>query len=648
MNDRYLTKSRFKLATECPTKLFYTKKNDYADQALDNPFLEALARGGYQVGELAKAYHPEGHAIKSLDLEQSLAETNKLLEQENVTIFEAAVRYKNLFIRIDVLRKQGNVFDLIEVKSKSIADEEPFISKKTGGISKKWFPYLIDVAFQEYVLRKAFPKAIIRPALMLADKTARTSVDGLNQHFKIIKTDGNRKETKRVGDCSPEALGNRVLAKVDVREQVKILQDETYKINGQTFTFEQYVEFLSEKYSADEKIPPKIDCPTCKKCTFKTTPADEAAGKKSGFKECWKEALSLSDADFQKPFVFDIWQYRKSQECVESGRTFMRDLSEDDFDPKSAYGPRQWMQVCKMVSGDADPEVDVVGLRQEMSGWKWPLHFIDFETSAIALPFTKRRRPYEVVAFQFSHHIAYEDGRIEHADEYINIEPAVFPNFKFVRALKAVLEKDDGTIFRYAEHENTVLNQIIVQLEDSEEPDRDELVRWIKTITRKKEGNKTILWEGARTMVDLKKLVVASYYQLDMGCSNSIKQVLPAVLNSSEYLQKKYAKPVYNGKNYTDWLWIQRDETGRVKDPYKLLPPVFCDVSPEDLLKVEDEDDALADGGAAMTAYARLQFSDVSEAEREAVRKALLRYCELDTLAMVMIWEEWQQLVKRA
>ena len=53
---KYLTKSRFKLATECPTKLFYTGKQEYANTSLDNPFLEALADGGYQVGELAKHY----------------------------------------------------------------------------------------------------------------------------------------------------------------------------------------------------------------------------------------------------------------------------------------------------------------------------------------------------------------------------------------------------------------------------------------------------------------------------------------------------------------------------------------------------------------------------------------------------------------
>ena len=52
---RYLTKSRFKLGLECPTKLFYTKKKKiYADSKIGDTFLEALAEGGYQVGELAK------------------------------------------------------------------------------------------------------------------------------------------------------------------------------------------------------------------------------------------------------------------------------------------------------------------------------------------------------------------------------------------------------------------------------------------------------------------------------------------------------------------------------------------------------------------------------------------------------------------
>lgn len=46
---RYLTKSRFTLALDCPEKLFYTGKSQYPNKKSDNEFLEALAKGGYQI-----------------------------------------------------------------------------------------------------------------------------------------------------------------------------------------------------------------------------------------------------------------------------------------------------------------------------------------------------------------------------------------------------------------------------------------------------------------------------------------------------------------------------------------------------------------------------------------------------------------------
>ena len=64
MLNRYLTKSRFKIGCECPTKLFYTAKKEYANNNLDNEFLQALAEGGYQVGELAKLDLMDGINIK--------------------------------------------------------------------------------------------------------------------------------------------------------------------------------------------------------------------------------------------------------------------------------------------------------------------------------------------------------------------------------------------------------------------------------------------------------------------------------------------------------------------------------------------------------------------------------------------------------
>ena len=40
---------------------------------MDDKFLQALADGGYQVGELAKLYFPNGHDIMTLDYEEAEA-----------------------------------------------------------------------------------------------------------------------------------------------------------------------------------------------------------------------------------------------------------------------------------------------------------------------------------------------------------------------------------------------------------------------------------------------------------------------------------------------------------------------------------------------------------------------------------------------
>lgn len=59
MTQRYLTKSKFQLAMECPTKLFYSGKPEYSNLKSEDAFLQALAECGFQVAEVAKAYYPE-------------------------------------------------------------------------------------------------------------------------------------------------------------------------------------------------------------------------------------------------------------------------------------------------------------------------------------------------------------------------------------------------------------------------------------------------------------------------------------------------------------------------------------------------------------------------------------------------------------
>jgi len=50
-------------------------------------------------------------------------------------------------------------------------------------------------------------------------------------------------------------------------------------------------------------------------------------------------------------------------------------------------------------------------------------------------------------------------------------------------------------------------------------------------------------------------------------------------------------------------------------------------------------EEVIMEGGAAMKAYNDKMFGD--QANKENLKKQLLEYCKLDTMAMVIIWTYW-------
>jgi len=655
-SPRFLTKSRFSLAMECPAKLFYTGKTEYANRKLEDPFLEALAEGGFQVGEIARRYFPGGIMVDETGHEESLSRTGELMKRESVILFEPAFRFGNLFIRADILVKDGSNLQLIEVKAKSWNSKEPgsFFTKK-GNILAGWKPYIYDVAFQTYVLRNALPGFEVEPFLMMADKSALCPTDGLNQKIRIRLGHDDRKRVEIFEDLTPEDLSSSILVQVPVGDCIDAVLAGS--VDDFSDGFATVVSNLASEYQKDAKIVTQPGS-SCRSCEFRCTPEEKAAGKKSGFEECWKNAFQLSDEELRVPSVLDVWQFRKKDFCLGEGRWRMADITEDDIpkDPEAGSGlsmkQRQWLQIEKMVAGDNIPFLDKEGLKAEMKSWKFPLHFIDFETAMPAIPFNSGRHPYEGIAFQFSHHVVEKDGSVRHQGQFIETEPGIFPNYRFLRALKDELEKDDGTIFRYAAHENTYLGHIAKQLGDDSSPpdDASELLGFICEITEWDDQNGERI-EGPRNMIDMLMLVKRYYYDPAMGGSNSIKYVLPAILNSSPFLQRKYSQPIYGSPggipslNFRDWAWV-RYENGKVADPYRLLPAIFEGIDTERLDQfIAREDQEIREGGSAMMAWSLMQFSEMSVLERQKITEALLKYCELDTLAMVMIWEGWKEML---
>ena len=678
MKQKLFTKSAFKIALECPRRLYYAYDSKlYANQDLTDDFLKSLADGGFQVGELAKVYYGvKGDAdIDVLGYDEAVEKTKELFKNDTINIAEAAFRYGNLFVRADIIEKKGNDITLIEVKAKSWRSGDDFIKNKNS-IPTGIRPYIYDVAFQKYVVMKALKELYpdqeftVKARLMMADKSKVASVDGLNQMFRIYKN-GDRSYAQAderawtVAGVVPE--NERVLTAFDVDQYCDmIIAGETGEQGKpdcmEGMKFEQFVEVMSKHY-CERTIAMTTLGTKCFKCPFHREPGDKDT-LRDGYRECWKEMAKFTDDDFDKPLLKDLSGRHIGSikgKILKNHKYFMDEITYDDLkksnnpDAPREHGldnyERKWLQIA-IATGKEDllkdfetdikdgVYVDTDGLRKEMAKWKFPLHFIDFETSRSALPFYKGLHPYEQIAFQFSHHKVEmgADGeyKVTHQTQYINAKKGFFPNFEFVRQLKKAVGEDEGTIFRYMDHENGVLNDIRRQLEISEEDDKDELIAFIKSITN----------DAERTMVDIAKSVLKYYYHPSMKGSNSIKDVLPAILNSSELIKSKYSRPIYGtpempSLNLENKVWIEYDEDGKtVKNPYKLLPPMstYLDIPQEELDKMKrEDDDTVSNGGAALAAYGKLQFSDTQMSK--ALEKALLCYCELDTLAMVFIWE---------
>lgn len=641
---RYLTKSRFKMAVECPRKLYYTGKKDvYRDTKDEDTFLQALAEGGFQVGELAKCLYPDGTEVLPKGNKEALAETAEWLKRENITLFEPAIAHGAYLVRVDVLIKTGNSIKLVEVKAKSIKSDDHQIEGR-GGLKSAFKPYIEDIAFQKYVVGLAYPECYITSYLLMPDKTRTAVIDKMNQLFKIKKV-GSESELVTEPAAHDLTFDQSLLHEFNVDHYVDLVHRHGLNFPNGTGSMEEMAAIWAKAYAEDVAILAPIGA-QCASCEFTAAPNDRL---RSGFRECWMEANGWSDDDFTAPTLLDLWNYRGKQKLMDIGVRHLAEVAQKDLKyAPSDYGlsnsERQWMQI-QWSAGDVPQEYKSAGffldqdyMAQEMDSWRYPLNFIDFETSTTALPFHVGMNPYESVAFQFSHHTLAKDGSLKHANEFLLAEAGQFPNYEFARALQVALSENDGSVFMWSSHENTILSHIITQLNTrSDAPeDKAELTAFLETLIK----------DGKRAMVDLKIIAQKGYFHPSTNGGNSIKKVLPAVLESSAFLRERYSKPIYGAENgipslnFRNMTWWKEDAQGFVQDPYDALKN--NEVEDQSAAAINRDDLEIAAGGEASMAYGRLQFETLPTETQTSIKDKLFRYCELDTLAMAMIVEAWK------
>lgn len=598
-HSTYLTKSAFKIGRSCPTKLFYYYSG-YPSSDSDNEYLKLLADGGHLVAKIAQLLYPEGIMIDSRGgVEEAVRRTEEELKKESVILFEAALRHGNKLVFVDILQKAGKTIKLIEVKSKSFDSTGTKKSKKGGTgnyfistrnkVETAWEPYLADVCYQVFVGRLAHPEFDFVPYLFLPDKSKTTSADCVASKFKVIETSSpssNKKYLEVVFSGDVEALrASHFMTLVNVEKEVQMLEKSVQS------DAELLDASLTPKFY---KIPTKISS-ACSKCEYRVS------GQQSGFNECWGELANVT------PHIFDVYYGGKVFDpLIAEGKVSLYDVPKSELD--GVRGSRREKQISYTK---LNREWFSDDLKSKIEGVTYPLHFIDFETSRVAVPYHAGMRPFEQVAFQWSCHTVERPGAGPVHSEWINTEDR-FPNFKFAETLQARVG-DVGTVLTWAAHEHNVLSDITKQ-QKLEGAGSKELAEWLERLVDSKDGR----------ILDLNKVTLADYFHPEMKGQTSLKAVLPAVWNNNPKLHQ------------IPWFkeYVRYDVDGRVMNPYKVLPAI--DIA--GLAEVVDV------GTSAMLAYQEMLYGLLKDdAETKAKWKnLLLQYCKLDTLAMLVVWTHWE------
>lgn len=165
-----LSKSQYIRGLQCHKSLWlYKNKPELRD--IPNQAQESLFNTGYDVGELAKKLFPNGEEIKfdATNFDGMVSKTKELIENGTEIIYEATFKENGIFAMADILVKNGNAWDIYEVKASTDVKEY----------------HLNDASIQWYALSNAIDlnRAYI---VHINNKYVRKGELAINELFTVV------------------------------------------------------------------------------------------------------------------------------------------------------------------------------------------------------------------------------------------------------------------------------------------------------------------------------------------------------------------------------------------------------------------------------------------------------------------------------
>jgi hypothetical protein len=215
---------------------------------------------------------------------------------------------------------------------------------------------------------------------------------------------------------------------------------------------------------------------------------------------CWKHVPKYS--------AFNIARLHSAKkfDLLEKNAINFQDIPED-----YPLNDNQWMQVNSELNQETF--IDQSAIRKFVNDMNYPIYHLDFETFASAVPVFDGSRPYQQLVFQYSLHIEYKDGKLEHK-EYLAKVNGEDPRIKFIEQLINDCGEFGDVLVYNIGFERSKLNELIAFSPKHTLPISNIIDR-------------------------LKDLMIPfrdrSYYTPEMQGSYSIKKVLPALVPDLSY-----------------------------------------------------------------------------------------------------------------
>lgn len=162
-----LSKSKYCNAVQCKKILWLDKYKREVKEQIDN---ETVLENGTSVGELAKRLFGDYLDIEfSSDLNKMVEDTKIALRNDKVIITEASFVFNNNFCSVDILKKDGDNYEMYEVKSSTHVSDI----------------YLDDISYQYYVLTSLGLNVTKAAIVYINSGYVRQGELELNKLFKI-------------------------------------------------------------------------------------------------------------------------------------------------------------------------------------------------------------------------------------------------------------------------------------------------------------------------------------------------------------------------------------------------------------------------------------------------------------------------------